>query len=187
MDRIAVIGAGAWGTALATVAHRAGREVVLWALEPEVAEAVNARHENELFLRGIPLDPGIRATTQVEDACNAADLVLLVPPAQHLRAVTRALLPVLPAGTGVVICSKGIEQGSCALMAEVFAEEAPTVGCATLSGPTLANEVARGLPTAVTLASRSPDLAEATARALSSRSLKVYVSDEVPGAELGGR
>ena len=186
MERIAVIGGGAWGTALAVVARRAGRDVRLWALETEVAESINRDHENAVFLPGVQLDPLLRATTDLEEAVRDADGILLVPPAQHLRAVAAALAPMLRPGAPVAICSKGVEQGSCLTMSEVLAEVAPHVTIAVLSGPTLAHEVAKGLPTGVTVACRDEAIAMAFVRAISSRTFRGYAADDVAGAELGG-
>ncbi|MFN0147826.1 MAG: NAD(P)H-dependent glycerol-3-phosphate dehydrogenase [Dehalococcoidia bacterium] len=186
MERIAVIGGGAWGTALAAVVRRAGRHVRLWALEAEVVESINRDHENAAFLPGIQLDPLLWATTELEEAVRSADAILLVPPAQHLRAVAAALAPMIRPGMPVAICSKGIEQGSCLTMSEVLAEVAPEAAIAVLSGPTLAPEVARGLPTGVTLACRDEAVAADFVEAVSSRTFKAYAADDVIGAELGG-
>jgi len=185
MDRINVIGAGAWGTALAQVARRAGRDVTLWAREPEVADAVNARHENTLFLPGVELDPAIAATTDIAEAA-AADALLLVVPAQFLRASCEALAPHLAEGTPVVICAKGIEIASGALMYEVVADALPGRPQAALSGPTFAIEVARDLPTAVTLACADADLGRRLVAALMTPRFRPYRGDDVIGAEIGG-
>ena len=186
MERIAVIGGGAWGTALAAVLRRAGRHVRLWALEPEVTESINRDHENALFLPGIQLDPLLRATSDLAEAVRNADGILLVPPAQHLRAVATALVPLIKPGTPIAICSKGVEHGTCLTMSEVLAEVAPGTVVAILSGPTLAHEVARGLPTGVTVACRDESVAAAFVQAVSSRTFKAYAADDVVGAELGG-
>ena len=151
ISNIAVIGAGAWGTALAQVAARAGCRVTLWAREAEVAEAINRRHVNALFLPGIPLEATIRATTEMAEAATA-EALLMVTPAQHMRRVLTELAPVVAAGTPVVLCAKGIEQETGKLLTEVLAETVPQAQAAVLSGPSFAAEVARGLPTAVTLA-----------------------------------
>ncbi|MEK7245717.1 MAG: NAD(P)H-dependent glycerol-3-phosphate dehydrogenase [Pseudomonadota bacterium] len=185
MKRIGIIGAGAWGTALALVARRAGREVVVWAHEPEVADAINRDHVNPLFLPGIALDPRIRATTDPAEAAKA-DAVLLAAPAQRLRALARHLAPVWRDGTPALVCAKGIEQESGALMSEVLAEALPGAAVAVLSGPTFAAEVARDLPTAVTLAARNPELAAALARALGTPRFRAYTSSDVVGVEIGG-
>ncbi|MDE1149373.1 MAG: NAD(P)-dependent glycerol-3-phosphate dehydrogenase [Azospirillaceae bacterium] len=185
MQRIGVIGAGAWGTALAMAARRAGRDVVLWAREAEVVAAINGAHENTPFLAGVPLDPAIRATGDLAEAVQA-DAVLLVTPAQHIRATTSKLAALLAPGTPVVLCAKGIEIASGGLMTEVAAAELPANPLAVLSGPTFAAEVARGQPTAVTLACRDTALGAGLAQALGSRTFRPYVSDDLVGAEIGG-
>lgn len=181
----AVIGAGAWGTALAQVCRRAGLSTTLWAREPEVAETVNAARINPLFLPGVTLDEGIAATTDLGAAADA-DLVLAVVPAQHMRAMLEALGPRLRAGTPVVLCAKGVEQGTLKLMAQVLADTAPHATPAVLSGPSFAAEVARGLPTAITLACTDPALGEALARAIATPSFRPYWIADLVGAEAGG-
>ena len=185
ISRISVIGAGAWGTALAMLAHEAGLTTRIWAFEEEVARDINSRNENVRFLRGIPLPQGITASADLA-AMGDADAVLMVTPAQHLRAISTAFAPHLGAGVPVVICSKGIEQGSGALMSEVAAETMPEAPLAVLSGPTFAGEVARGRPTAVTVASAEAGLAEQIADALGSARFRPYASGDVIGAEIGG-
>ena len=185
MRRIGVIGAGAWGTALALLARRAGLDVVLQAHEPEVVEAVNGRHENPLFLAGVSLDTEIRATRDLAEAADA-DAVLLAVPAQFLRPVSERLAPAWTPEVPAVICAKGIEEGTSALMSEVLAESLPAAPVAVLSGPTLAMEVARDLPAAVTLASVHTDLASGLARALGTPRFRIYLSDDPVGAQLGG-
>lgn len=185
MDRINVIGAGAWGTALAQVTRRAGRAVTLWAREPEVAGTVNATHENSLFLPGIKLDPAINATTDLAEAANA-DAVLLVVPAQYLRATCEALAPALGRDVPVVVCAKGIEIATGALMNEVAEAALPGRPLAVLSGPTFAIEVAREQPTAVTLASGDRVLGARLVAALGTPRFRPYQGDDVVGAEIGG-
>ncbi|HEX7970061.1 MAG TPA: NAD(P)H-dependent glycerol-3-phosphate dehydrogenase [Stellaceae bacterium] len=185
MQRIGIIGGGAWGTALALTARRAGREVVLWAREAEVVAAINRDHANPLFLPGVPLDPAIRATAELGEAV-AADALLLVAPAQYLRAAATALAPHLAPGVPVLLCTKGIEEKSGALMSEVAAASLPAAPLAVLSGPTFAAEVARGLPTAVTLAVGDAALGQRLIAALGTRSFRPYLSDDVVGAEIGG-
>ena len=145
---IGVIGAGAWGTALAQMLASDGRPVLLWALEPELVEEINARRSNSLFLPSASLAPSIRATGELAEAA-ACEILLLVTPAQHLAA-TLARMPSLP--RDLVLCSKGIEAQSGRMMHEVASDAAPGSEIAVLSGPTFAHEVAAGLPTAVTLA-----------------------------------
>jgi len=150
VKRLAIVGGGAWGTALAVVARRAGSNVVLWARDDDVVAAINDRHENPLFLPGIALDPTIVATKDIDVAMAGAEAALLVVPAQFLRGVIGAFQPSLLEGLPVLHCAKGIEAGSLKTMSEVSAELLPNSPFAVLSGPTFAAEVARGLPTAVT-------------------------------------
>ena len=183
--RIGVVGGGAWGTAVAQAAVRAGRAALLWAREPDVVEAINAAHENRRFLPGVALAPELTATGRLADVAGC-DAVLLVAPAQHLRAVCRELASDLPAGAPAVICAKGIEGGSCALMTEAVAAALPGASLAVLSGPTFAAEVARGLPTAVTLACADAALGARLVAALGSRTFRPYLSDDLVGAQIGG-
>lgn len=185
MQKIAVIGGGAWGTALASVAARAGRDVTLWAREPEVADAINTNHENTPFLPGIPLDPAIRAVTDFADL-GAPDACLMVAPAQHLRSVAGTLAPHLLPRTPVAICAKGIEQSSGKLMSEVLHEAAPDLTPAILSGPSFAADVARGLPTAITLACDDERTAEQLVQAIGLPTFRPYWSDDLIGAQIGG-
>jgi glycerol-3-phosphate dehydrogenase (NAD(P)+) len=185
MQRIGVIGAGAWGTALALAAVRAGRDTVLWAREPEVLASIADAQENTLFLPGLALDPALMATGDLAEAARA-DAVLLVSPAQHLRAVCRSLRPHLPRGVPVIICAKGIELSSGALMSEAAAAELPDTPLAVLSGPTFAIEVARGQPTAVTLACADAGLGMKLVEAIGSRTFRPYLSDDLIGAQVGG-
>ncbi|HYE00862.1 MAG TPA: NAD(P)H-dependent glycerol-3-phosphate dehydrogenase [Alphaproteobacteria bacterium] len=184
--RIAVIGGGAWGTALAQVARTAGRDVVLWARDAAVVEAVNARHENPSRLPGVPLDPAIGATTDMAAALAGADAVLLVCPAQALRGVAGQMAPHLAPGLPVVLCAKGIEIESGLTLVEVLAEALPGARPAVLSGPTFAAEVARGQPTAVTLACADAGLGPALVAALGSRRFRPYHTADVVGVEIGG-
>ena len=186
MKNIAIIGAGAWGTALAMVARRAGRNVILQAHEPEVADAVNEAHENSLFLPGVALDPEIRATNDPAEAAAEADAVLLAVPAQFLRAVLTGLSENLPSAAPVVICAKGIEQGTLALMSEIAEEVVPQAPVAVLSGPTFAAEVALDRPTAVTLACRDEALGLSLSEALGTPRFRIYRSDDIIGAQVGG-
>ena len=155
MARLGIIGGGSWGTALACVARRSGSETILWAREPEVADAINAGRGNPLFLPGAELESGIAATTDIAEAVEGIDAAFLVAPAQHLRAVASSMVSSISSDVPVVICAKGIEQESCALMSEVIAEELPRSPIVVLSGPTFAAEVVGNLPTAVTLADRT--------------------------------
>ncbi len=180
--KLGVIGAGAWGTALAQVAAEGGEDVILWARESDVAAAINDGRENALFLKGVPLSPNIEATTGLS-ALKACDVLLVVTPAQHMRAVLAAT----PVGErALVLCAKGLEAGSQLLMSEVAHEICPDAPVAVLSGPTFAREVARGLPTAVTLACERGTLCRDLATRLARPHFRPYVSHDVVGAEIGG-
>jgi len=179
---LGIIGGGAWGTALAQVAAQGGRETLLWALEEDVVAAVNRIHENPIYLKGVKLDPAIRATGNFSELASC-DAMLVVTPAQHMRAV----LGLMPCpGLPLVLCSKGIEESSGALLHQVAREVCPDSPIAVLSGPTFAHEVADGLPTAVTLAGDDMALAEALRDRLAQPAFRIYVSDDVAGAEIGG-
>ena len=180
---IGVIGAGAWGTALAQAMAGNGSEVLIWARETELVEEINTGHSNSLFLPGAKLAPSIRATGNLADLA-ALPVLLVVTPAQHLARV----LGDLPDGPrDLVLCSKGIEAGTGRLMADVAAQAAPAAQVAVLSGPTFAHEVAAGLPTAVTLACSGGDAQwQRLAPVLSRPMLRLYYSDDVTGAEIGG-
>jgi glycerol-3-phosphate dehydrogenase (NAD(P)+) len=185
MSKIGVIGAGAWGTALAIAAQRAGNEVIIQAYEQEVAEAINGIHENPTFLKNFKLDKKIVATTKLSEATNV-DVVLLVTPAQFLRPVCEAAADNWPSGVPAVICSKGIEQDSYSLMSEVVGEVLPAKPIAILSGPAFAVEVASNLPTAVTLASEDETLAKVLMETLNTRFFRIYRSRDVIGTQIGG-
>ena len=185
MQHIGVVGGGAWGTALATVAARAGRSVTLWAREPDVVAAINERHENRRFLPGVPLDPAIRATADLGEAAHA-DLLLLASPAQHLATVVEQAVGATEGAPPGVICAKGIEQRTGALMSEAVARAAPGLPLAALSGPTFAREVARGLPAAVSLACEDPRLGAAIVDALGGSAFRPYLTDDLVGAQVGG-
>jgi len=184
-NKIAVIGAGAWGTALAQIAAMAGREATLWAREPEVVESINGAHENRLFLPGIALDPKLHATGELKEAAEA-DAILMVTPAQHMRRVLEELAPDIAEGKPVMLCAKGVEQSTNYLLTEVLAEAMPQATPAVLSGPSFAAEVARGLPTAVTLACEDEQVAEALGNAIGLPTFRPYYSSDLVGAEIGG-
>ena len=186
MKRLAIIGAGAWGTALAIVAGRAGSSPMLWARDPEIVAAIGARHENPFYLPGIALDPAVGASGDLEAAVVDADAALLVVPAQFLRAVLERLRRVATPGLPLLHCAKGIEAGSLATMSQIGAEMLPASPFAVMSGPSFAAEVARGLPTAVTIASADAALAESFMAALGSSRFRPYLSGDPVGAEIGG-
>ena len=185
MRRAGVIGGGAWGTALAEVCARAGREVILWAREPDVVASVNGGRENAVFLPGVRLDPAIRATAEMADLASA-DFILAVAPAQHLRAALTAFAPHARPRLPILLCAKGVEQGSLKLMTQVLAETIPAAAPAVLSGPSFAAEVARGLPTAVTLACPDEDLGWTLAEAIATPAFRPYLASDMIGAEAGG-
>jgi glycerol-3-phosphate dehydrogenase (NAD(P)+) len=185
MQRFGIVGGGAWGTALALVLCGAGRDVLLWAREGEAVAAINRDHANPLFLPGVALDPGLVATGDLAEVAKV-DVLLLVAPSQHLRETGAALAPHIAANLPVVICTKGIEEQSGALMSEVASAVLPRAALAVLSGPTFATEVAQGLPTAVTLACRDAALGHNLIAAMGTREFRPYLSDDVIGAEIGG-
>jgi glycerol-3-phosphate dehydrogenase (NAD(P)+) len=185
MERICIVGAGAWGTALAQTLAQSGHTVRLWAREPEVSDDINTRHVNRTFLAGITLDAGIEATSDLA-ACATADCILLVVPAQHARRVLSELKSALTAPVPIVMCAKGIEQATGKLMGDVVRETMPDAPLGVLSGPSFAADVARGLPAALTLACEDQALGQTLAEALSSRQMRLYWSSDVIGAEIGG-
>lgn len=183
-QRVGVAGAGAWGAALAICALAAGRNVKIWAREPEVADALTLGQGNPLFLPNTPI-PAIPSSTDIAHLADC-DAILLVSPAQHMRATLKALAPHLKPGTPVALCSKGIERGTLKLMTDVLAEEAPNASPAVLSGPSFAIDVARGLPTAVTLACPDRAMGDAWMRSISRPHFRTYWTDDLVGAEAGG-
>ena len=184
-DAISVLGGGAWGTALAQVQARHGREVLLWARNVAAVHEINTHHTNTGYLPGYPLSPALVATTDLARAA-ACDIILMVAPAQQARAVARQLKPLLSPASIVVICAKGIEQLSGHLLGRVLDDELPGVTIAVLSGPGFATDVARGLPAALTLASRDETLGRALAERLSHPEFRLYWSSDTVGVELGG-
>lgn len=179
--KLGVIGAGAWGTALAQVCAGRG-ETLLWAREPDVVAAINRDRENTLFLPGVPLSPTIRATGSLGDLADC-EALLVVAPAQFVRVVlAEAAVGTRP----LILCAKGIEAGTGKLMSEVAADLHPAAPIAVLSGPSFAREVAAGKPTALTLACADPDLRAALVARLAGGALRLYGSSDVIGAEIGG-
>ena len=186
MRRLAIIGGGAWGTALAVVARRAGSLPLLWARDPDVVASINERHQNPLFLPEVTLDASITATADLGSAIEGADAIVLAVPAQFLRAILIRLAEHLPTNLPMLHCAKGIEAGSLKTMSEIAAEILPACPSVVLSGPSFAAEVARGLPTAVTIASHDAALGRAFVTALGSSRFRPYLSDDPLGVELGG-
>ncbi|CAN5795568.1 NAD(P)H-dependent glycerol-3-phosphate dehydrogenase [soil metagenome] len=186
MTRCAVLGGGAWGTALADVLARNAHEVVLWALEPDVVASVNTAHTNARFLPGFALAENLRASTDLTEALQDAALVCVATPAQHLRSVMQRSALAIDSSAIVCVASKGIERGTLALMCEVVAEELPGRSVVALSGPSFAAEVAGRQPTAIVAASDNLIAAEAVQEAFSNAHLRIYTHDDVVGVELGG-
>ncbi|HEX2779292.1 MAG TPA: NAD(P)H-dependent glycerol-3-phosphate dehydrogenase [Gemmatimonadaceae bacterium] len=186
MTRCAVIGAGAWGTALANVLAHNDHEVLLWAREPDVVQSINERHVNERFLAGHPLHPEVRATSEMRAALDGAALVTYVPPSHALRAVAAAARDCLPPDATVVVASKGIERGTLDLMTDVVTEEIPGRPVVALSGPSFAAEVAARQPTAIVAACEQRHAATMTQEHFSNAVLRVYTTEDVVGVELGG-
>ena len=180
-----ILGGGAWGTALAHAMRLQGRTTLLWAREAEVRAEINARHCNTPFLPGVALHPELEATDDLARIA-AQDVVLMVAPAQFVRASAGALAALLPPGKPVVICAKGIEQGTGKLLGEVLAETLPQATVAVLSGPSFAADVARGLPAALTLATAEEALGEALATAIGGKQLRIYWTSDRIGVQLGG-
>lgn len=187
-EAVAVIGAGNWGTALANLLAKKGIPVRLWAYEANVADAINQRHENPLYLRGVPLHPSLVATPDIARAVLDARTVVSVAPAQHVRRVLTNAVACMRGDALLISASKGIEKETLATMAEVIADVAPDHAprACYLSGPSFALETARELPTAVTVASRDSDAARAAQSLFQTHYFRVYTSDDVVGVELGG-
>ncbi len=184
--RCAVLGAGAWGTALADLLARNGHEVALGAYEPDVVEAVNLRHANSRFLPGAALAPSLRATSGFAEALGGTALVCVATPSQHLRSIVRQAAASLPPGATMCVASKGIERDTLALMTDVVASEVPGRPVVALSGPSFAAEVVARQPTAVVAASEDPLAAELAQDVFSNRTFRIYTHDDVIGVELGG-
>lgn len=189
MAKVAVIGAGAWGTALAIHAARVGHDVVLWAREPEVVESAARERENTLFLKGFRLPDNLRATGDARAAASDADLVVLVPPSKFLRAVAGSLAGAIGPRALVTVAAKGIEESTLKLMSEVIGEVLPEIGpdrIAFLSGPNFAKEVAAGLPADAVIASKGMSAARAVQPLLHAPLYRVYASGDPIGVEVGG-
>jgi glycerol-3-phosphate dehydrogenase (NAD(P)+) len=189
MATLAVVGSGAWGTALACHAARLGHTVTMWAHEPEVVEEIDTRHTNSLYLPDVSLPAGIRAFSDAAEAVSSAEVVILVPPSKHLRSVSGLLAGAVSPEAVVVVASKGIEEESLKLMSEVLSETMPDLDeqrLAFLSGPSFAREVAQGLPTDVVLGSREMLAAQVVQPILHSPVFRVYSSPDPIGVQVGG-
>jgi len=184
-QRFGVIGGGAWGTALAQTLAVSGRDVTLWAFEDECANAINTQHENTMYLPGAVLHPALKASSDLADLAGM-DAVLAVAPAQHMRSILAGLKPYASAGLPVVLCSKGIEISTLSFMADVLKDTLPETIPAVLSGPSFAIDVAKGLPTAVTLAVEDSEIGAGLAKAIAAPTFRPYLSTDVLGAEIGG-
>jgi glycerol-3-phosphate dehydrogenase (NAD(P)+) len=184
-QHIGIVGAGAFGTALAQTTARAGRKVTLFARDPEQVAEINGKHLNSKALKGCKLDPSIRATTDLTSlgACNA---VLLALPMQATRSVAEALALALPKGLPVICTAKGIERGTLLFATDLVTDLMPGHPAAILSGPSFAADIAAGLPTAVTLAATDPYLAQGLAQAMNTPTLRIYHGSDVRGVEIGG-
>ena len=186
MKRIAILGGGAWGTALALTAARAGHEAALWARDPATADAINTRNENPEYLPGVKFDTRISASGDAGAAMAGTSIILAAIPAQNLRSALESLASAIPDRVPLVLCAKGIERASGKLLSQVAAELLPNNPAAVLSGPSFALDVARGLPTAVTVAAEEEALASDIAASLSSAAFRCYTTTDVTGVEAGG-
>lgn len=191
MSRIAIVGAGSWGTALAIVlARRGGHEITLWSHTQPVADAIQQKHENSFYLPGLPVPQSIRITTQLKEAVHGAEILILAVPSQHLRDVGLAMASFLTADQLIVNATKGIEDGTYLRMTqvveEVLAETGLHLPCGVLSGPSFAQEVGAGSPTAITIASSDPLISARVQEEFSCPTLRLYTNDDVVGVELGG-
>ncbi len=180
-----VIGGGAWGTALAQTLAANGKNVKLWAFEQDCVEAINNQHENTLYLPGVPLHKNIHATTDFADLADV-EAVLAVAPAQHMRGILAGFAPYAATGLPVILCSKGIEISTLSFMSDVLKDSVPQATTAVLSGPSFAIDVAKGLPTAVTLACADEKLGFQLAASIAAPTFRPYLSTDVLGAEIGG-
>ena len=185
MNRIGIIGAGAWGTALATIARRTGADVIIWGRNTRTIDAINTQHCNTARLPDIALDPAIRATANPADLADCS-MLLLAAPAQHLRNVCGFFVMHVRNGTPALICAKGIERETGMMMSAVVAQALPQARIAALSGPSFAADVARGLPTAVTLACEDEVLGTELVETIGTTSFRPYFTDDVIGTEIGG-
>jgi glycerol-3-phosphate dehydrogenase (NAD(P)+) len=184
--RCAIIGAGAWGTALADLLARNGHDVALWAREPEVVASVNGEHENTMFRAGARLHDCVVAHAALASACTGAELVLFATPSHVLRGIARDAASSVSAGATIVVATKGVERDTLAVMSDVLAEQYPSHAIVALSGPSFAAEVVARQPTAVVAASANADAAAMVQRALSGGEFRVYTHSDVIGVELGG-
>ena len=188
-EKIAVIGAGSWGTTLADLLAKKGHEVTLWAYEPELVEEMTRTRVNTLFLPGISLCAGLTFTNSLQEAIAGKELVLFVVPSQVLRHVLTAGIPSLSDNVVIVSASKGIERGTLLLVSQIYEEMLPAPlfeRFAVLSGPSFAREVAQEMPTAVVAAAKNPAIAQKVQNTFSTGFFRVYTNNDINGVELGG-
>lgn len=183
--KFGVIGGGAWGTAIAQMLTRDGQDVLIWCLEPDVADAINSKHENTVYLPGVSLKPALKATSNLADLHNM-DALFSVAPAQHTRGMLRSLKGHITPGTPVVLCSKGIELSTHEFMTQILEDELPEAVPAVMSGPSFAIDVAKGLPTAVTLAVEDDSIGTELIAAISTPTFRPYLAHDLIGVEIGG-
>ena len=187
MSRIAIIGAGSWGTALAiSLARRGGHNLILWAHRAAHAEEIATHRENRTYLAGFPVPAEIRVTASLHHAVEAAEILLCVTPSQALRSIMQQIGPILSADQVLLSASKGIEENSFLRMSQVMQQYSPKNPIGTLGGPSFAQEVAAAMPTAITIATSDEALGKSLQDAFTSTSLRVYRNEDVPGTELGG-
>jgi glycerol-3-phosphate dehydrogenase (NAD(P)+) len=189
MGEIAVVGSGAWGSALACHAAKLGHAVKMWALEPEVVEEINAKHTNSIYLKDLDIPESIRASSDPGEVVSGTEIVILVPPSKHLRSVSQLVADTVPKSAVVAVASKGIEEGTLQLMSEVLAKTMPDLGSerlAFLSGPSFAKEVASGMPTDVAVGSEGMTAARRVQQMLHAPTFRVYTSPDPIGVQVGG-
>ena len=184
--KITVIGTGAWGTALAAVKARNGHDIILYGRNKRTCDEIMLEHENQQYLPGIALPEGLQATNDMEMALHHADLVLVVTPAQTTREVAKAMAPFMRAGVPVLACAKGIDKMTGQLQSEVLLNAMPDNPVGVLSGPSFADDVARGLPTALVLAMHDIGQAQELSQILSNKHLRFYASSDLTGVQIGG-
>lgn len=185
METVSVIGAGAWGTALAQALAEGGKTVKLWAREPDVVRAINEKHENKTYLPNIPLHEDVVAVESLAEACNS-DVLMIVTPTQAVRSILSSIRSADLRNKYVVICSKGFEIGTGLLLSQVAAEEIPTTKVLILTGPTFASEVVRGLPSGMTIAAKDKEVAKQVRDFIGTKKLRPYASDDLIGTQIGG-
>ncbi len=183
--KIGVLGGGAWGTALAQSIISSGKNVKIWAREEDIVSAINEKHENTLFLPNISLSKDLKATNSLEEICKK-DILLIATPAQYIRELFKTIAPYIKEGQPVVLCSKGIEIETGSLLSQVLEEEIPHANCAVMTGPTFATDISKGKPSSMTLAVKDKDMARNLRNALNTKNLRIYVTDDIIGAQIGG-